>query len=120
MLFLNQRGLSTVELLITLGFLGAVVYGGISVLEKQKSQIIEANQEIQMTTITHELRELLQKRPLCQRSLQGHKPNTTSRTSTKDKREPSPQAIHGSKFIPMNKFKSRQKVRHNSALRATS
>lgn len=77
MLFLTQRGFSTIELMITLGFLGAVVYGGISVLEKQKSNIIRANQEIQMTTLTHELRKVLQKRAQCQRSFQGLKPNTS-------------------------------------------
>lgn len=71
MLFLNHKGLSTVELLITLGFLGAVVYGGLSVLEKQKKQIIQANQEIQMTAITHEIRGTLIDRAACQRSLGG-------------------------------------------------
>lgn len=71
MLFLNHKGLSTVELLITLGFLGAVVYGGLSVLEKQKKQIIQANQEIQMTAITHDIREALIDRAACQRSLGG-------------------------------------------------
>jgi|GEM_PF-6546813 hypothetical protein len=78
MLFLNQKGFSTVELLITLGFLGAVIYGGISVLEEQKKQIIQANQEIQMTAITHDLRQLLKRREQCQRSLQGLNPNTSA------------------------------------------
>lgn len=75
---LNQKpnGFSFIEVLLSLLLLTVFSYWGIKTLEEQKQRILYANQEIEITAITEEIRRILTNSQNCAISFQGKRPTT--------------------------------------------
>lgn len=72
----NSKGFSFSEVLISLIVLTGFSYWGINTLQEQKQRILYANQEIEITAITEEIRRILTNSQNCSQSFQGQRPST--------------------------------------------
>ncbi len=66
----NERGLSSAEILISVSFLGIMVFFSYQMLERQKTMIKRVNQNVEATTLLFDMRKVLSG-PGCKENLAG-------------------------------------------------
>lgn len=73
----KQEGLTSIELIISAGFLIVLVFFSWQMLERQKSTVIKANQDVEATGVVFEIRQALRGRA-CRENFSGLNISTNS------------------------------------------
>lgn len=76
----NENGFTLVEIMVSVGLLGALALSGAQMFKNQTQAQITVEKNYEVTTITNEIRNLLSNATNCQASLAGQNPSSGSVT----------------------------------------
>jgi hypothetical protein len=67
----NEKGLSSAEILISVAFMGIMVFFSYQMLNRQKKMVVKVNQNVEATTVLFDMRKSLSG-PGCKENLSGY------------------------------------------------